>query len=1026
MIERESPFRGIHPFGYKDRVYFCGREALIKELESNVLLHRLVVFFGKSGAGKSSAINAGLVPSLLNEGVRCERLRLGSSTEYPLVLERILSDDNFFLPSFFDEACGIDPTQCEEAVPLSLETFLSSLGKISESPESSPGPKVALIFDQFEELFTRIEVKDGVAGPARQWQKQLTDAIVKLATQGSSKIRLLLVIREDFLADLEVMERDFPRVLDYRVRLNYLTGSEATSAVLGPFERHVFPTVIDADLARMIVYDIAKAELGISPSSDSPSSELPASHVSFDESRLSAAQLHSESIIPPTQIQIVCRELWNLFSSKTKSIGLAEYRSSGRVEGILKGFFQSELSEVSPVLHRAVIVILKNLVTDSQTRDVVSKRRLRDLALDDGLNVSEFDSALEQLILRRLVDVRSQRGTHFYEVASEYLIPSILKEAQAQEVDWEAEKAAAQSAREAAEREREAAREREIIQLQKLAKEQEEKATTQQKLAKEQEERATTQQKLAERTRELLSEQQKRSDEQAVWARKMRLGILCLGVLFMVSVVLLALYIRQSTNRATSLRLSNARLFATESKDVLPSDNTLALKLALKAAYATWQFDRKVSPEAQSSLNLATVFTLSIPCDESRTSEIILSRDWKHIASVSSTGAIRVQDVIYEEPAGEPETEASEGGDEVIALGTFYEQQTNVAKAEGKLSGTGHHLTDQAMGPCQIFDVSHTAPRSQQGGEVRPVDLWEATSVKQSVSLQGTHVSFSVSPAFSQDGSYVAFTSLEHQNEVFVWKIDSGGRCILSTPSKRKSEISALAFSSGQDDLLAAGDVDGTTTIWNARSCSKLQEFSDHTGPVLAIEFSPHSKYVVTAGADQTARIREVGTEKETILTGHKGSIVDVTFSPDGKLLATSGLDRKTKIWDGLTGRLMEDISIQPGFPMAAFSGDGHRLVVVAGETADVFDVNHWMTPISEIASKDPISGIAMNKDGSEFATVGNDSINIYTIDWEKQKTLVEKHGVKSLSSKECNDLVPDGQCNDFLEDKGFLKQRHK
>ncbi|MHA2276489.1 MAG: nSTAND1 domain-containing NTPase, partial [Candidatus Kariarchaeaceae archaeon] len=59
-----SPYRGIHPFRYVDHPYFFGREITVDGLLAKVLLHRLVILFGESGTGKSSIINAGLIPAL--------------------------------------------------------------------------------------------------------------------------------------------------------------------------------------------------------------------------------------------------------------------------------------------------------------------------------------------------------------------------------------------------------------------------------------------------------------------------------------------------------------------------------------------------------------------------------------------------------------------------------------------------------------------------------------------------------------------------------------------------------------------------------------------------------------------------------------------------------------------------------------------------------------------------------------------------------------------------------------------------
>ena len=425
VTKTESPYQGIHPFRYVDRSYFCGRDVLIKELKSSVLLHRLVVLFGKSGAGKSSLINAGLIPALQKEGLLCERLRIGNSSEYPVILDRLMGDKDLWLPSVFDELAKTDAAHLERTTPLSLENLLSCASKFEDLRPETPAPTVTLIFDQFEELFTRFEpAKLGLVSDTSP-QRRLTDTIVKLATQSSSQIKLLLVIREDFLADLEVMARDYPRVLDYRVRVGYLTGREAKSAVLDPLKNNQFSSAITPALANVIVRDITSADAA--PSSSDGSS---GSGTLSGEASSADPQLAPEPIVPPTQVQIVCRELWDSFADKMDSIGIEQYKLKGGVQGILRSFFQSELKAVAPRLRRSVILILQNLITDLGTRDVVSEKRLRESLLVKGVTGPDFSLALQSLTERRLVDMTSQRGTRFYEVASEYLIPSIQREAQ--------------------------------------------------------------------------------------------------------------------------------------------------------------------------------------------------------------------------------------------------------------------------------------------------------------------------------------------------------------------------------------------------------------------------------------------------------------------------------------------------------------------------------------------------------------------------------------------------------------------
>ena len=57
-----TPFRGIESFRYVDRLIFFAREEETRKLVRYVALYRGVLFYGDSGAGKSSLINAGFIP----------------------------------------------------------------------------------------------------------------------------------------------------------------------------------------------------------------------------------------------------------------------------------------------------------------------------------------------------------------------------------------------------------------------------------------------------------------------------------------------------------------------------------------------------------------------------------------------------------------------------------------------------------------------------------------------------------------------------------------------------------------------------------------------------------------------------------------------------------------------------------------------------------------------------------------------------------------------------------------------------
>ena len=64
LLVPENPYRGLESFTAKDTSLFFGRDRDIRELASRVRRQPVVVVVGPSGVGKSSLVQAGLIPAL--------------------------------------------------------------------------------------------------------------------------------------------------------------------------------------------------------------------------------------------------------------------------------------------------------------------------------------------------------------------------------------------------------------------------------------------------------------------------------------------------------------------------------------------------------------------------------------------------------------------------------------------------------------------------------------------------------------------------------------------------------------------------------------------------------------------------------------------------------------------------------------------------------------------------------------------------------------------------------------------------
>src|ERR1700758_4964031 len=75
-VSPESPWLGLRPFTEGTREYYFGRNAEVRDIFQLVVHKPLTVLFGRSGLGKTSLLQAALVPRLRDAGFLPIVLRL--------------------------------------------------------------------------------------------------------------------------------------------------------------------------------------------------------------------------------------------------------------------------------------------------------------------------------------------------------------------------------------------------------------------------------------------------------------------------------------------------------------------------------------------------------------------------------------------------------------------------------------------------------------------------------------------------------------------------------------------------------------------------------------------------------------------------------------------------------------------------------------------------------------------------------------------------------------------------------------
>ncbi len=387
MVDELNPWLGLASFTEETRAYFYGREEEVAELARRVQRKLLTVLFGQSGLGKTSILRAGLVPRLRGQGYCPIYVRIDYAREAPEPAEQI--------KQAIRRTARRSGEWTQVGVAVAGESLWEFLHHRDDVLHDESGATLIplLIFDQFEEIFTLAQSDDFGRARAARFIADLADLVenrppqeleARLEADESaaerfdftrSDYRVLIALREDYLAPLEGLKAAMPSITQNRLRLAPMTGQQALAAVMRP-GRQLVTEEVAAAIVRFVAggAELANAE------------------------------------VEPSLLSLICREL--------NDTRIAEGRSeisldllAGSHESILSNFYERALADQPPAVRR---IIEDELLTESGFRENVAEERL----LGSFVAAGAAPDTLSVLVNRRLLrmeerlDVRRAELTH--------------------------------------------------------------------------------------------------------------------------------------------------------------------------------------------------------------------------------------------------------------------------------------------------------------------------------------------------------------------------------------------------------------------------------------------------------------------------------------------------------------------------------------------------------------------------------------------------------------------------------------
>lgn len=409
-------YPGTKPFEASEYQLFKGRNEDIRKLYELISVQNLIVLFSRSGLGKSSLLNAGLVPKFKEEGKTVPLfIRFGAHYK-----ENTVSPVDK-MNEIITKECQNDPDNFlfKKLIP-HHEISVQRLWYLFKSLQIANADKntFVLIFDQFEELFTYPEQE------IERFKKELSELLfVKVPQQLRDivnekmmdnenylseteteliykplEIKILFAIRSDKLSLIHNLTDYFPTVLKYCYELKPLNTEQAKQALILPAQltdrKFISPPFTYSDDALKLILDTLtttkKTELELPDSLD----------------------------IETFQLQIICKYAESLVIEK----GITHIQAAdlGNITSIFENHYKNIINKLPAALQKPAQKLIEEKLIVDKTRVPMPILSILKEMEEDGMTKELLDDLINTHIIRP-----DENNT--IEISHDTLIDPILK-----------------------------------------------------------------------------------------------------------------------------------------------------------------------------------------------------------------------------------------------------------------------------------------------------------------------------------------------------------------------------------------------------------------------------------------------------------------------------------------------------------------------------------------------------------------------------------------------------------------------